>query len=750
MRVSRKYRLSALTLALVFTPALSPLSTRAVAAAPDVSETRGSTDFAYADVWSQSSKLVREGKVDQARAQLEELASRSKDPARARVWINKWLDEENKRAELTAEEYEDYVGRAHKWMEKEDYTRALKWTYWAQLDKFKDDSFQQLDWVQKLRDLSLAKADQLRKEANWRDAHALYYSLSLIFEDDKSIDKKRKECLEHARLEEIYKKDRDWQEDLEGISERMVEEAFYRIDRKYVEEADFKAMTEAGFDELLLIAESPTLREQFDGLTGDRGKDFVAGIQQRLDQVKAQKSLTYREALQYFRRALQINQETAKVPEELLVREYTNASLEPLDEFTSVIWPSEYREFEKHTRGDFIGVGIQIRNKYNPAPEVKDTEIVVVSPLEDTPAYRAGIQAEDVITKVNGESMIGVPVTKAVAKITGPMHTSVTLTIRRTGEDGEEKSFEVPLVRDMVRIQSVKSLARKTSDEEHWNFILDDDLGIGYIRVNSFQENTVAQLDEALRDAAKRGMRGLILDLRYNPGGLLKSAVEMAELFLPPHARVVSTRGLRSEEWPVDSESDGPYSDLPLLVLINEGSASASEIVSGAIQDHHRGLLIGDRSFGKFSVQNLIRLVHSEAHLKLTTARYYLPSGRSLHREDATGEWGIAPDIAVPLVPKEESKIIFMRRDADVIGAVKTKSEEELDEPMKPVEEDKTTADKEKPEEEEEAPDPNNRPDRDPQLATALLVMRLHLLAEDPVRMATRDDQVTQTPVTNE
>jgi len=149
-------------------------------------------------------------------------------------------------------------------------------------------------------------------------------------------------------------------------------------------------------------------------------------------------------------------------------------------------------------------------------------------------------------------------------------------------------------------------------------------------------------------------------------------------------------------------------------------------------------------------VQNLIRLVHSEAHLKLTTARYYLPSGRSLHREDATGEWGIAPDIAVPLVPKEESKIIFMRRDADVIGAVKTKSEEELDEPMKPVEEDKTTADKEKPEEEEEAPDPNNRPDRDPQLATALLVMRLHLLAEDPVRMATRDDQVTQTPVTNE
>jgi carboxyl-terminal processing protease len=195
----------------------------------------------------------------------------------------------------------------------------------------------------------------------------------------------------------------------------------------------------------------------------------------------------------------------------------------------------------------------------------------------------------------------------------------------------------------------------------------------------------------------------------------------------------------------VDAEEASPFTELPLVVLINEGSASASEIVSGAIQDHHRGLIIGERSFGKFSVQNLIRLVHSEAHLKLTTARYYLPSGRSLHREEDAKEWGVAPDIEVSLVPKEQSKIIFMRRDADVIGAVKTNSEEELNEPVKPDEDEADETD-----EDEEKPDPNNRPKRDPQLETALLVMRMHLLDNQAIQMANRMETITPQEITNE
>ncbi|MCB9849252.1 MAG: PDZ domain-containing protein [Phycisphaerales bacterium] len=748
MRVSLKHRIPALTLALVLTPCVAISPQAAKAASPVTEEQQHATTFSFADKWIKGAEYVHEGREEAARKLLDELAEQSADPARAQAWVDEWLKAELERRQMTEQDYDDYIQRAQKWAGKDDYTRALKWTYWAMLNTFEKDAFRQLDWVTQLRDKALAEADKLRGEHNWRDAHALYYSLSLIFEDDKSIDKKRKECLEHARLDEIYKKDRDWEEDLEGIHQRMVEEAFYRIDRKYVEEANFKALTEAGFEELKLIAESPTLKEQFEGLTGQRGEEFASRIDRKLTQVQAQETLTYREALQYFRRALEINRQTAQVPEALVVREYTNAALERLDEFTSLIWPHEYREFEKHTRGDFIGVGIQIRNKYN--PEIKETEIVVVSPLEDTPAYRAGIQADDIITKVNDESLVGVPVTRAVSKITGPMHTTVALTIRRTMEDGTEKEIEFNLRRDVVRIQSVKSMVRKDKDEEHWDFIVDPDLGIGYIRINSFQENTVSQLDEALRDATERGMRGLILDLRYNPGGLLKSAVEMVELFVPNGARIVSTKGLRSKEWPVDSEGTGPYADLPLIVLINEGSASASEIVSGAIQDLHRGLIIGDRSFGKFSVQNLIRLVHSEAHLKLTTARYYLPSGRSLHREEGAKIWGVSPDIDVPLVPKEESKIIFMRRDADVIGAVKTKSEDELKEVFKPSDdEEEKPADAEK--EEEEKPDPNDRPNRDPQLETALLVMRMHLLdGQHGIAVAKRTEEPTPVDVTNE
>jgi len=746
MRESLRLRRFACLLALSIALPFAAGERRAFAASS--AEESKPTVVAHADVWAKSAKLVREGDSAQARLLLDELVARSSDPQRARTWVTDWLEQEQARRGLTQAEYEDYVARAKKWMDQQKNTRALKWTYLAMLDTFKSKDFQKQDWVLRLREQALAEGDKLYAEKNWRDAHAIYYSLNLIFEDDKDIDKKRKDCLEHARLDEIYKVEREWQDDLEGVHERMVEEAFYRIDRKYVEEADFKAMTVAGYEELLLIAESPTLQGQFDGLTGDRGKEFTNAVRKRLQQVRGQDTLTFRDALNYFRRALEINSESAKLPQALLVKEYTNAALQPLDEFTSVIWPSEFREFEKHTRGDFIGVGIQIRNKYN--PEIKETEIVVVSPLEDTPAYRAGIQAEDIITHVNGESMVGVPVTKAVAKITGPMNTAVTLSIRRPNEQGEQQTTDYKLVRDMVRIQSVKSMTRIPNDEEHWNFIMDDDLGIGYVRVNSFQENTVIQLDAALRAATQRGMRGLILDLRYNPGGLLKSAVEMAELFLPRKSAIVSTRGLRSEEWPVVSEIQGPYAELPLIVLINEGSASASEIVSGAIQDHKRGLIIGDRSFGKFSVQNLIRLVHSEAHLKLTTARYYLPSGRSLHRDDDASEWGVSPDIAIPLVPKEESKIIFMRRDADVIGAVKTRSEEEVNEPLKPRSNDEDS-DEAEVEEEEDEPDPNNWPNRDPQLDTALLVMRLYVLAEDPVRMATRAaNPVTPQNIANE
>ncbi|NOX58705.1 MAG: S41 family peptidase [Planctomycetes bacterium] len=706
--------------------------------------------------WSTSLEHIRQGQYREAETLLNRLATRSGMPKKAQVWVSDWIESEKNRQELTREDFENYVLRATKELAKpesdRDYNLTLKWTYWAMLNTTDRDTFRSLEWVQNLKGLAVAHADKLRQDHEWRDGHAVYYSLSIVFEDDDAIEKGRRECLEHARLEEIYKEreDRDWRESLEGINKGMIEEALWRIDRKYVEEADFKSLTVAGFEELLLLVDSPTLREQFDTLKGERGKDFARRVSNRLDQIKSRDSLTYREALQHFRRALKINRQTAQLPEAMIIREYMSVALEELDEFSSMIWPYDFREFQKHTRGDFVGVGIQIRNKYN--PDLKDHEILVVSPLEDAPAYRAGIQANDIITKVNGDSLLGVLVTKAVGIITGPLGTTVTLTIRREDSDGVSREFDIDLKREVVKIQSVKSHNRRSDNEQRWNFLIDDELGVAYVRVGAFQENTADQLRLALSEATANGMQGLILDLRFNPGGLLKSAVDVSELFLARGDRVVSTKGMRSPEWTVDSDRNGDFKDLPLIVLINESSASASEIVSGAIKDHERGLILGERSFGKFSVQNLIQLAHSDAHLKLTTARYYLPSGKSLHREKGAKTWGVEPNISVPLAPKEISKVLFMRRDADVLGAVKTSSEEELKEQLKPSkdkdkESSKTEKDDDKSKDDEEEKDVNNRPRRDPQLETALLVMRLHLLNNQVMQMADMSPAPVKTEV---
>jgi len=713
--------------------------------------------------WAKSIELVRDGRYDQADKLLTELVGDGPTSSSAQKWVREWIEQEKHRYELTEADYQKYIDRAQKHLAEDEVLDTLDWAYRAKLSAPSPDVFENQAWLKDLREAGMKEATELQEKEEWRDAHHIFSWMSLVFEDDKVVEHHRDDCFEHARLESIYSQENeDWEDALEGIDPSMVEDALWRIDQKYVVEPDFQEITAAGLDRILLLADSPALQKRFVGLTGERGRDFRMRVGRQLRNMREERNVTERDSLRSFRRILRINDETAELPRQLVVREFMDAALSKLDDFTSMIWPSDFREFEKHTRGDFIGVGIQIRNKYN--PELKDTEILVVSPLEDSPAYRAGIQANDVITAVNGDSLKGVAVTKAVTMITGPLGTTVNLTIRRMDDDkGEEAFLDFALKRQEIKIQSVKGFRRDSDNEQVWDFMIDPDMGIAYIRPTSFQENTVDDMRTALSEAKAKGMRGLILDLRNNPGGLLKTAVEMSEMFLSDNDRIVSTKGRRSPEWSVEAEGEGLEKDIPLIVLINEGSASASEIVTGAIQDHHRGTIIGERSFGKFSVQNLIQLVRSEAHLKLTTARYYLPSGRSLHREEGATEWGVKPDIVIPLVPKEMAKIRFMQRDADVIGAIKTSSELELKEPLMPIddekdadeqvdngdksgdqkmvadeqaaEDDTKTADTED-EVKQEEKDENNRPNRDPQLQTALLAMRIHLLQDHLSRMA--------------
>lgn len=756
--------LTVLVLALLVPPVWGTESAPKLDQTPQVASDRA---------WSDAVNLVREGDFVTARDRI----ARVSGPLGRRVagWLDEQIEFNQSRAQMTQADYDKYVADAQKWQHQGNIEKALDYALRAYSNTSDHDGFRREAWLAEIRDDAMVKAQSHRQRGEWLDAHALYYVLGEIFDTDKEIRRLRQECLTHARLGEVYKEDSKWEESLENIEPDVVPDALWRIDQKYVDDVDFKDLTLAGLRHIQVVVQSPALQAlpDFEPLRDEtRRREFERRLEKRVEQVEGSETLNRRSAVFYFNRLLKINEQTIQLPVELISREFLDACLEELDEFSSVIWPIDNEEFQKHTEGNFVGVGISIRQKYN--KDTKCQDIVVVSPLEDAPAYRAGVQADDVIVKVNGMSLCenDISMNKAVKMITGPEGTSVTLTIRRPSED---RDFDLKLVRQLVVIQSVKGYTRDELDPQKWDFWIDEDMGIGYVRLVSFQKNTARHLQDALNDLQSSGhLRGLILDLRFNPGGLLTSAVQVAELFLGKQEKIVSTKDRQGREWMIPTEQDGPFKDLPLIILANDFSASASEIVAGAIHDHHRGTLVGERTFGKFSVQNLIRLDRSDAHLKLTTAHYYLPSGKCLHRDEDSTEWGVEPDVPVALVPKEIRKVLEIRHRVDVLGPSGQDDQEEEDlldagisapgtqadeaapaaapdkvQPAEPENGDAVTApatdteDKAKSDaeaDEEDEPDPNNRPDVDPQLDTALLLMRVGLLDVDFPVIARSDE----------
>ena len=300
--------------------------------------------------------------------------------------------------------------------------------------------------------------------------------------------------------------------------------------------------------------------------------------------------------------------------------------LSSLDKHSQFMDPDTYKEMKVETKGEFGGLGIVIT--------IKDDLLTIISPIDDTPAYKVGIKAGDKIIKIDGESTKDITLIDAVKKMRGKPGTQCMLTVLR---EGEQKFLDFTITRAIIKIESIKE-AKVIEDK------------IGYIRLIEFQEKTPEELEKALKQLERKGIESLILDLRNNPGGLLNVAVKVADKFLPENEVIVSTRGRRPEQDIVfKSTSQGAHRDYPLIVLINEGSASASEIVAGAIRDHNRGMLLGHKSFGKGSVQTVIPLSDGSG-LRLTTAKYFTPSGICIH------DIGIEPDILVDLETKEEEE----------------------------------------------------------------------------------------------
>jgi carboxyl-terminal processing protease len=299
-----------------------------------------------------------------------------------------------------------------------------------------------------------------------------------------------------------------------------------------------------------------------------------------------------------------------------LIQGAIRGMLSTLDPHSAYMTPEMYKEMQVETRGEFGGVGIQIG--------VKDNRLAVIAPIEGTPAHRAGIKSGDFITKVNDETTKDLTLMDAVQKMRGPKGSKVNLTIQR---DGTPDPLLFTLVRDTIKIESVKSK------------VIDN---LGYVRLTQFQEATGRDLSKAIKQFREQKVQGAILDLRNNPGGLLTAAVDVSEQFLPSGKLVVFTKSRegKKDEW--FAKAKDQLEDLPVIVLVNEGSASASEIVAGALQDYGRGLVVGTTSFGKGSVQTILALGDGSG-LRLTTAKYYTPKGRSIQST------GITPDIVVKL-----------------------------------------------------------------------------------------------------
>jgi len=306
------------------------------------------------------------------------------------------------------------------------------------------------------------------------------------------------------------------------------------------------------------------------------------------------------------------------VPDKKLVENALDGMLAGLDPHSAYMDASQFRDMQVQTQGKFGGLGIEV---------TEDQGLIrVISPIDDTPASRAGIQAGDIITALDGKTVEGLPLSKAVDEMRGDPGSKITLTIKRQSID---TPIEVTLERQIIHIQVVKDRIEPND--------------IGYVRLTQFTENADSGIRDAIAKLKKDGggkLRAIVLDLRNNPGGLLDQAVAVAGDFVD-HGEIVSTRGRHaddSQRW--DAKGDDLLPGVPMVVLINNGSASSSEIVAGALQDHHRAVLLGERSFGKGSVQTVIPLPGGGA-MRLTTARYYTPSGHSIQ------DLGIAPDIKV-------------------------------------------------------------------------------------------------------
>jgi C-terminal peptidase prc len=410
------------------------------------------------------------------------------------------------------------------------------------------------------------------------------------------------------------------------------------------------------------------------GLYKSLNERVPAAVKEKLEGVKGMKELDLLKLLTEARLQLGKREDLAKGKDISIA---LNAMLTKLDKHTYYYDPDAAKALSRDTSGKFSGIGVQIRKN-----NVRD-QLQVVTPIYGSPAYKAGLKANDIITTIvrevdeNGKklkereeiSTKGLTTEDAVKKILGKEGTPVKLLVER---EGAAEPIEFNLLRGSVEVETVLGFKRNTDDT--WNYVIDPDNKICYVRLTQFSDNTAKDLEKLMKKLYKAGIKGFVLDLRFNPGGLLDSAIRISDLFIDD-GLIVTVRPRNKPEMSYVGKADGSYTSFPLVCLVNGGSASASEIVSACLQDHGRCVVVGSRSYGKGSVQTIhwFATDAGKGKLKLTTATFWRPSGRNLNRTSTKGrdedEWGVTPNAGynLKLGTKEQYDLQDHLRDQEII-----------------------------------------------------------------------------------
>lgn len=542
---------------------------------------------------------------------------------------------------------------------------------------------------------SAAKTAEQR--GDWLNASLLYYRLYYLldqkgrYEEDVQRLNRRLEMLRLYAPKKLWElriaqlkaegvadeklppynaKGADFHDKLKPVTMEMVVGAVQRAATQHVERTPWQTVVSGALHSVRLLAEMPDMQSTFGGLGDAAARTaFIDVIRDEEQKVMASKGpASIGDIWDRLDRVVRASDRTVKIPKEAIFHEFANGGLDELDEFSAVIWPDELIRFQKSTQGKFVGVGVQI--------ELNEEQMVrVVTPLDGTPAYRAGIRTGDVIKTVDGRDVFGLSLDQVVEFITGPVGTPVVVGIERTNPSDQSKSMiEKKLTRSVIPLKSIKGWKRLGAAEDDWEWFVDPASKIGYVRVTGFTDDTTADFDAAISQMMAKGLKGLVLDLRFNPGGLLDQAVSLSNRWVD-RGVIVSTQGatkqIESQKFAMPGRS--LLGQIPTIVLINEGSASASEIVSGALQKYgHDGLIkcyvLGTRSYGKGSVQDVYWLADGQAAMKLTTQYYMLPDRRIIHRLPGAEKWGIEPDIAVEMLPSQTTDMLVLRRNSDVLA----------------------------------------------------------------------------------